>query len=136
MSSKEPQRSAPKRILIVEDNELNMKLLNDVLEAYGYDVIKTAGGAAVLELAPPAWARPDPDRHPASGHLWARGRAAAQRARANQSHSGHCRYCLCDGRRRAPRARQRLRRLYRQTDYAARVSPDRRRLPWPRAGKS
>jgi len=51
MSSKEPQRSAPKRILIVEDNELNMKLLNDVLEAYGYDVIKTASGAAVLELA-------------------------------------------------------------------------------------
>src|SRR6184192_3120827 len=51
MSSKEPQRSAPKRILIVEDNELNMKLLNDVLEAYGYDIIKTASGAAVLELA-------------------------------------------------------------------------------------
>ena len=51
MSSNEPQRSAPKRILIVEDNELNMKLLNDVLEAYGYDVIKTASGAAVLELA-------------------------------------------------------------------------------------
>jgi two-component system cell cycle response regulator DivK len=52
MSSNEPQRSAaPKRILIVEDNELNMKLLNDVLEAYGYDIIKTASGAAVLELA-------------------------------------------------------------------------------------
>src|SRR5438552_18309506 len=51
MSSNEPQRSAPKRILIVEDNELNMKLLNAVLEAYGYDVIKTASGAAVLELA-------------------------------------------------------------------------------------
>ena len=28
-----------------------MKLLNDVLEAYGYDIIKTASGAAVLELA-------------------------------------------------------------------------------------
>src|ERR1700716_775320 len=51
MSSDEPPRSAPKRILIVEDNELNMKLLNDVLEAYGYDIIKTASGAAVLELA-------------------------------------------------------------------------------------
>ena len=51
MSSNEPQRSAPKRILIVEDNELNMKLLNDVLEAYGYDIVKTASGAAVLELA-------------------------------------------------------------------------------------
>jgi two-component system cell cycle response regulator DivK len=44
-------KSVPKRILIVEDNELNMKLLNDVLEAYGYDIVKTDSGAAVLELA-------------------------------------------------------------------------------------
>jgi two-component system, cell cycle response regulator DivK len=51
MSSNEPQRSGPKRILIVEDNELNMKLLNDVLEAYGYEIIKTASGLAVLDLA-------------------------------------------------------------------------------------
>src|SRR3984893_5610191 len=51
MSSDVTPRSAPKRILIVEDNELNMKLLNDVLEAYGYDIVKTDSGAAVLELA-------------------------------------------------------------------------------------
>jgi two-component system cell cycle response regulator DivK len=51
MPSDEPQRSTPKRILIVEDNELNMKLLNDVLEAYGYDIIKTASGLAALALA-------------------------------------------------------------------------------------
>ena len=51
MPSDASPRSAPKRILIVEDNELNMKLLNDVLEAYGYDIVKTASGAAVLELA-------------------------------------------------------------------------------------
>jgi two-component system cell cycle response regulator DivK len=51
MSSGEPPRSAPKRILIVEDNELNMKLLNDVLEAYGYEIFKTGSGIAVLELA-------------------------------------------------------------------------------------
>src|SRR5438045_9097538 len=51
MPSAAPPRSAPKRILIVKDNELNMKLLNDVLEAYGYDIVKTASGAAVLELA-------------------------------------------------------------------------------------
>jgi two-component system cell cycle response regulator DivK len=44
-------KSIPKRILIVEDNELNMKLLNDVLEAYGYDIVKTGCGAAVLDLA-------------------------------------------------------------------------------------
>jgi len=51
MPSNEPQRSGPKRILIVEDNELNMKLLNDVLEAYGYEIIKTDSGLAVLDLA-------------------------------------------------------------------------------------
>ena len=39
------------RLLIVEDNELNMKLLNDVLEAYGYDIVKTGSGLAALDLA-------------------------------------------------------------------------------------
>jgi two-component system cell cycle response regulator DivK len=43
--------AAAKRILIVEDNELNMKLLNDVLEAHGYDVLSTAEGAVALEWA-------------------------------------------------------------------------------------
>src|SRR5260370_8472989 len=52
MSAGNLPKSVPKRILIVEDNELNMKLLNDVLEAYGYDIVKTGSGAAVLELAP------------------------------------------------------------------------------------
>jgi two-component system cell cycle response regulator DivK len=51
MSAGDLPKSVPKRILIVEDNELNMKLLNDVLEAYGYDIVKTDSGAAVLELA-------------------------------------------------------------------------------------
>ena len=40
----------PKTILIVEDNELNMKLLNDLLEANGYDTVGTADGQDVLEL--------------------------------------------------------------------------------------
>ena len=51
MSADDLPKSVPKRILIVEDNELNMKLLNDVLEAYGYDIVKTGSGAAVLDLA-------------------------------------------------------------------------------------
>ena len=33
-----------KTVLIVEDNELNMKLFNDLLEAYGYRSIKTLRG--------------------------------------------------------------------------------------------
>jgi two-component system, cell cycle response regulator DivK len=42
---------AAKRILIVEDNELNMKLLNDVLEAHGYEVMSTSRGAVAIEWA-------------------------------------------------------------------------------------
>jgi len=51
MHGDEAPRSTTKRILIVEDNELNMKLLRDVLEAYGYATITTAEGEAALPLA-------------------------------------------------------------------------------------
>ena len=43
--------AAAKRILIVEDNELNMKLLNDVLEAHGYDIVKTGQGREAITMA-------------------------------------------------------------------------------------
>lgn len=43
--------ATPKRVLIVEDNELNMKLFNDLLEANGYGVIQTRDGLSALELA-------------------------------------------------------------------------------------
>ena len=51
MEATDPPRPGAKRILIVEDNELNMKLLNDVLEAYGYEVIQAREGGAALTLA-------------------------------------------------------------------------------------
>jgi two-component system cell cycle response regulator DivK len=51
MQGKEPARSAPKRILIVEDNELNLKLLHDILEAHGYSIIATGEGEQGLALA-------------------------------------------------------------------------------------
>src|SRR6266446_4705553 len=51
MQGDEPPRDATKRILIVEDNELNMKLLRDVLEAYGYTTITTGEGVASFNLA-------------------------------------------------------------------------------------
>ena len=41
----------PKTILIVEDNELNMKLFNDLLQANGYDTLQTMDGRDALELA-------------------------------------------------------------------------------------
>src|SRR5918912_2649681 len=40
-----------KTVLIVEDNELNMKLFNDLLEAHGYATLKTASGIEAIELA-------------------------------------------------------------------------------------
>ena len=47
----EASHPAAKRILVVEDNELNMKLLNDVLEAHGYEVMSTGRGAVAVEWA-------------------------------------------------------------------------------------
>jgi two-component system cell cycle response regulator DivK len=39
-----------KTVLIVEDNELNMKLFNDLLEAHGYDTLQTRNGVEAVEL--------------------------------------------------------------------------------------
>jgi two-component system, cell cycle response regulator DivK len=39
-----------KTILIVEDNELNMKLFSDLLEAHGYKTLQTRSGKEALEL--------------------------------------------------------------------------------------
>ena len=41
----------PKTVLIVEDNELNMKLFHDLLEAHGYNVQEARNGADALALA-------------------------------------------------------------------------------------
>lgn len=43
--------STEKKVLIVEDNELNMKLFHDLLEAHGIGVVETRNGHDVLELA-------------------------------------------------------------------------------------
>src|SRR5881227_2213641 len=40
-----------KTVLIVEDNELNMKLFNDLLEAHGYRTLGTRNGIEALDLA-------------------------------------------------------------------------------------
>ncbi len=42
---------AKKTVLIVEDSELNMRLFNDLLEAFGYRTIKTRDGRQALPLA-------------------------------------------------------------------------------------
>ena len=40
-----------KTVLIVEDNELNMKLFHDLLEAHGYTTVATRNGIEALDLA-------------------------------------------------------------------------------------
>ena len=40
-----------KTILIVEDNELNMKLFRDLLEAHGFETLETKNGEEALKLA-------------------------------------------------------------------------------------
>jgi two-component system cell cycle response regulator DivK len=40
-----------KTILIVEDNDLNMKLFHDLLEAHGYNTLQTKDGIEALHLA-------------------------------------------------------------------------------------
>src|SRR6059036_4216166 len=44
-------QTAPKRVLIVEDNDLNMKLFNDLLEAHGYYTLQTKDGVEALRMA-------------------------------------------------------------------------------------
>jgi two-component system, cell cycle response regulator DivK len=39
------------RVLVVEDNEKNMKLFRDVLEASGYDTLAATTGGQAVELA-------------------------------------------------------------------------------------
>ena len=40
-----------RKVLIVEDNDLNMKLFNDLLEAHGYSTLQTRDGVEALRMA-------------------------------------------------------------------------------------
>jgi two-component system cell cycle response regulator DivK len=44
-------RRAPNTVMIVEDNELNMKLFHDLLDAHGYRTLQTRTGMEALRLA-------------------------------------------------------------------------------------
>ena len=50
-TSEQPDPATVKTVLIVEDNELNMKLFNDLLEAHGYRVLQTREGLSALDIA-------------------------------------------------------------------------------------
>lgn len=40
-----------KKVFVVEDNALNMKLFIDLLEAHGYETVQTNNGSSVLSIA-------------------------------------------------------------------------------------
>ncbi len=40
-----------KTVLVVEDNDLNMKLFHDLLEAHGYNILQTKDGMEALRMA-------------------------------------------------------------------------------------
>ena len=44
-------RQVSRKVLIVEDNDLNMKLFNDLLEAHGYVTLQTKDGMEALRMA-------------------------------------------------------------------------------------
>jgi two-component system, cell cycle response regulator DivK len=44
-------RRMSKTVMIVEDNELNMKLFHDLLDAHGYHTLQTRNGMEALRLA-------------------------------------------------------------------------------------
>lgn len=50
-ASKSVAATKAKTVLIVEDNELNMKLFRDLLAAYGYKTVQTRNGMEALTLA-------------------------------------------------------------------------------------
>ncbi len=51
-SPRGPRAEAPRKtVLIVEDNELNMKLFRDLIEAHGYATLETRSGVEALRLA-------------------------------------------------------------------------------------
>jgi two-component system cell cycle response regulator DivK len=49
--SGEQEPRVGKKVLIVEDNDLNMKLFNDLLEAHGYNTLQTKDGVEALRMA-------------------------------------------------------------------------------------
>ncbi len=46
-----PLKRLAKSVLIVEDNELNMKLFHDLLAAHGYRTVQTRNGLDAISLA-------------------------------------------------------------------------------------
>ena len=72
------------RILVVEDNERNLKLVRDVLQYAGYEIIEARTGEQGVELARECCAASGADGSAASGHRRRAGDAAASGRRPDE----------------------------------------------------
>ena len=105
-----------KTVLIVEDNELNMKLFHDLLEAHGYHTVGTRNGIEAMDLA--RLHRPDlilmdiqlPEVSGLEVTKWLKDDDEPE------GHPGHRRDCLRDEGRRGTHPRRRLRGLSFEAD--------------------
>ena len=113
-----------KTVMIVEDNELNMKLFHDLLEAHGYQTVGTRNGIEALDLARKH--RPDlilmdiqlPEVSGLEVTKWLKEDRGAAR------HPGRRRHRVCDEGRRGAHPRGRLRGLSVEADLGRQVHRD------------
>ena len=80
---------AGERVLVVEDNEKNMKLFRDVLQATGYSTLEATTGEEAVELAVSHAAGTRPDGRPAARHRRRRG-ARATAAETSERPPSRC----------------------------------------------
>ena len=59
----------PKRILIVEDNKLDVRLLKDILEWRGHETLQTGDGLEAINLAFANLPDLYPDGYPIARHI-------------------------------------------------------------------
>ena len=122
-------RPVRKKVLIVEDNDLNMKLFNDLLVAHGYGTLQTKDGVEALALAREH--RPDlilmdiqlPEVSGLEVTQWIK---EDDDLRIDPGHRGDR---LRDEGRRGENAERRLRGLYREADLGDELPAHRRALP-------
>ena len=121
-----------RRVLVVEDNPRNLKLVRDVLTHYGFEVIEATTGEEGVRLA----AQVAPDLVLMDLQLpGIDGTEALRLLRGGREHplgTGRGRHRLRHGRRPRAGARLRVRRLRREADQCARPAPTGGGLPRPR----
>ena len=124
------------RVLVAEDNEINIFLVRTILEAVGFELVVAVNGHEAIDAARLPAFRPDPDGRPDAGHGRADGDSAHPRARRRPGANAHRRH---DRQRHARRPgglpRRRDGRLHLQAVRAGRVPEGRQPRPGSQPGR-